>query len=325
MKVINITIIFLFFLLTSCIDEWDRYLDTKQLNYNIISASDDFKNYSKIHIEQYKNTLTIRLHIKQLLNLSKKNKDKISVYKRFKFKLFDNNNIIKIDPLFYKYFTGFDFINDTIIGYKSNDCDITKTNEIKFSIPLIYFYKLKNGEHKINLKITTDDENIIDKLKSDKIKQNINIDYRANIIFNLNIPEIYETTICNDSIILQNDKYFSPKGMDFSFREGYPDIYWQIIYNLDNKNYESIKSNHEANYATMYLYKDTISFIHLKNPGKIIIKVMDRDDLSPDDIIGIWKGDINKLESTKNTYKTLKFDHIDKFKIKIIKKNNLIN
>ena len=326
MKTIKIFFLISVIFLISCIDEWDKFLDTKLLDYKITNASDNFKNYSKIHIEQYKNTLTLKLHIKQLIKQPKNEENKISFYKSFKFSLYDeNNNIIKIDPLYQKQFFGSVVTNSSKLKYKSKDYNITKTNDIELSIPLIYFYKLKHGEHKIKLKITDSNENIISKLKNNYSDKDINIDFWGDIEFTLKVPEIYETTICNDSIILQNDKDFSPSGMDFSLRDGLPDIYWYIIYRSDENNFEKINSKHEANYAVMYTYRDTISFLHFSKPQNIEISVMDRDDLSPDDIIGVWKGNFNNLESSNNNYTSLKFDHIDKFKIKIIKKNKLIN
>ncbi len=328
MKTIKLFFLVSIIFFSSCIDEWDKFLDTKQLNYKIIDASDNFKDYSKIHIEQYKNTITIKLHIKALIKSPKSSskKDKLSVYKRFKFNLYDeNNNKITIDPAFNDNLTGSNIIKHTNLNFTSKDYNIVKTNDIELSIPLIYFYKLRHGKHKIKLRITTDNETIIDKFKNDQTNQNINLNFWGNIEFELNVPEIYKTTVCNDSIILQNDKDFSPVGMDFSFKSGLPDIYWQIVYNLDENNYEKINSNHEANYAVMYVYKDTLSFLHFKKPKELQIKVIDRDDLSPDDIIGVWNGSVNNLKSSNNDYTTLKFNHIDKFKIKVLKENEIVN
>lgn len=328
MKTFKLLIILSLLSFTSCIDDWDKYLDTKQLDFSIIKASNDFKDNSKIHVEQYKNDLTIRLNLKRLIKSDKNDSlENISIFKNINFEFYDvNNNKIVIDPSFINNFIDFTNVKDSILNY-STECNLLKKQEVKFSLPLIFFYNLKNGENKILLKIYADKYAKIVSSKNNYSESKLKLEnnFWGIIEININIPKIYKTVLCNDSIILENDKDFSPVGMDFSFRDGLPDIYWNLYLYLNNGYTEYYHSGHEANYNVMYTYKDTASLYYINKPEKIEIQVMDRDVLSPDDIIGTWKGSFNDLLSKNNNYKVLKFKHIDRFKIKVINQDILLN
>jgi len=325
MKIVKTVLIFFVFIFTSCINEWDKYLETKEIEYNLIQASESFKQNSKLHLETYKNNLTVRLHVKPLIKHDSLRESKI--YSSFYFEFYNNNQIIKVDSLFTEHLYKTIQVEDSELKYISKGYNLHATNDVVFTIPLLYFYNLKKGESKIKLKIYTSNKALLkpkDKnLQSKTIK--INNEFSNTVEFDLDIPQIYKTTVCNDSIVLQNDKDFSPKGMDVSLRDGLPDIYWRFLYYSENDSYyQGFHSPNEATYDVMYTYKDTVSFYHFEeNPSNIEIEVMDRDDLSPDDIIGIWKGDIEDLK-TEN-YKRLNFKHVDLFKIKVLKEGVEVN
>lgn len=313
------------FIFTSCITEWDRYLDTDVLDYEILSASELFKESSVLYVEKYNNDLTIRIKIKPLVKSD--SLQKTQIFKNLYFIFYnENNEIIKIDSVFsYNTYNKTDLINNEL-SCKSILFNLHKTNEVTVTIPLIYFYTLQKGNNIVKLKVYTKNHAVI-KSKNDynnKIIIKNKLDYLSNIQFKLDMPQVYETVLCNDSIILQNNNEFSPKGMDISLREGLPDIYWRLNYEEDNY-FFNFHSKYEATYDVKYLFKDTVSFYHIEDVPTIKISVMDRDDLSPDDIIGIWEGNINELKGSKDNYKNIEFSHIDKFRVKVIKQNFTIN
>jgi hypothetical protein len=146
----------------------------------------------------------------------------------------------------------------------------------------------------------------------------------GKVNFKIQVPEIYLTTIYGNGLELRNDETFTPRGMDFSFREGYPDIYWEIFYPAYSESDFSFPywRSREATYSTGYSDNDTVYLYHFSADEKFKLGVYDRDDLSGDDYLGDWFGTIKGLES--NTYKILKFDNLQWFKIKV-KQEGCIN
>ncbi len=326
MNVYRVILIILAFTLNSCINEWDKFLETEDIDYNIIQATESFKQNSKLYVELYKNNLTLRLHIKPLVESD--TLLNVKLYKSFYFEFYNSaNQVVKIDSSFAYHLYNSVMVKDNKLKYNSEGYDLLVTNDMKFTIPLIYFYKLKCGDNIVRLKVYSSDKALVKNHSKDikSYKSYINDDFLGVVEFKINIPQIYKSTVCNDSIILQNDKDFSPVGMDVSLRDGLPDIYWRFIYHSDGKYYQGFHSPNEAIYDVMYTYKDTLSFYHFMNHEKISIEVMDRDDLSPDDIIGIWKGEVNDLKTSDSSYKRLSFKHIDLFKIKIVNENEKVN
>jgi hypothetical protein len=141
-------------------------------------------------------------------------------------------------------------------------------------------------------------------------------DFKFRWLVEIEMPPIYHTQITSNEILLQDDEKFSPRGMDFSFREGLPDIYWIINYPIDNQKHTGplYWRSREAKYAVAYTYPDTIDFLHYSKKDRLFIGVYDRDDFSKDDFIGDWYGHFLTLYC--DTFKSLSFDHITSFKIK---------
>jgi hypothetical protein len=124
----------------------------------------------------------------------------------------------------------------------------------------------------------------------------------------LTIPSIYKSEIICDSIVLQNDKDWSPYGSDNTlWKSTLPDIYFAIhdLYCLIQGSSTVEKSTDK------FTVGDTVPYYHYREQEQFYIYVNDYDALSNDDVLGAYKDDISAFENSK-TY-CLNFGHIRKF------------
>lgn len=313
------------FSFVSCISDWDRKLDEKTIDTEVFGKTNMFNSKNvKLKIAEYKNIITITLDYKLpkhiQLPIDSFFGDTL-IETRFFLKLFYNGKPLTISNNVIGYNSFFNSLIDTnivVLPFDKQNIKPYYHSEIK--IPMNLFHNLKVGKQIIEgelfikkfygthydkkTKETTDLE-----IESDAIK--------GKVKFKIDIPEIYLTTIYGNGLELRNDDKFSPAGMDFSFREGYPDIYWQIYYPATSEGDFSFPywRSIEARNATSYEDKDTVYLYHFSNNDKFKIGVYDRDDLSRDDFLGNWYGSLSELVSTN--YKSLKFDNLKWFQIKI--------
>jgi len=319
-----ILILAICFSFVGCINDWDKKLDEKTIDTEVLGKTNLFSTKTvRLKITEYKNLLTISLDYKLPKNI---NLPVDSFYgdtlieTRFFLKLYSkgkpltiNNNVIGYKGFFYSPLD----TNIVIIPFEKQNIIPVYHSEI--SIPMYIFHNLKVGKQTIEgelfarkfygshydkeTKETTDLEIETDALKG-KIK------------FKIDIPEIYLTTIYGKGLDLRNDAQFSPLGMDFSFREGYPDIYWEIYSPATSESDFSFPywRSVEARNATSYDLKDTVYLYHFSNDAQFKIGVYDRDDLSRDDFLGDWYGSVKAIVSDK--YKILQFDKLKWFQIK---------
>lgn len=308
----------------SCISEWDKALDKENLpNTWVYNKAWLNKNNCKIDPSIYKSNFEINLEIKGTKRFWEDSllDDSISNVKLY-FRFYNaKGEIIKVpttfvkNSLYKKYCGKGNFLKIPIDAYFQHTLINTQVN-----IPFILFKDLPSGENTIYLELfgTKYYQN---ELLSEEIIVN-GLKARWKLTFSM--PEIYETILYTGGIFLQNDDNFSPVGMDFSFKLGLPDIYWTIF--VPAKNKEDYSNYYwrsgEATYSINYTDSDTVAIYTLNPKEKIIIGVYDRDDFSRDDFIGDWFGKLNELYS--DTFKLLKFDHIETFKIKA-KLNGCIN
>lgn len=326
--VIIVTILFL----TGCVGEWDRKLDEKEIPTEIFETTSTFSSKTvRLKVNEYKEILTISLDYKLPKNFSLPID---SFYgdtlteTRFYLKLFCDGKPLAMNERVIGYRGFYNSTGDTnilIIPFRKQSIVTTYHDEVKF--PMSVFHTLKSGNHNI------EGELFIRKFYGShydkETKETTNLEMEFNSIsgkvnFKIKVPDIYLTTIYGNGLELRNDEKFSPRGMDFSFREGYPDIYWEVYYPAYGEgdfSYPYWRSR-EATYATGYSEKDTVYLYHFSPKDEIKIGVYDRDDLSGDDYLGDWFGTIKELES--NTYKTLKFDNLQWFQIKV-KQQGCIN
>ncbi|NSW46331.1 MAG: hypothetical protein HPY79_11010 [Bacteroidales bacterium] len=320
-RIITIFIVALTFY--ACIEEWDKALDKKVLiNTWVYSNNWINENNSKLEPSVLNSNLEIEWTYKDFNKLKdsilKDTNNDIQFYLRF----FDEKghiimvpNVFQVNPVFNKY--------KASENYLMVRMDPTQKEPIlrcKTKIPFILLSQLYAGNNKLFIELLAyemmNQDSIVIKMPIHKIKA------RWQVFFEM--PEINEIYIYTAGIYLQNDEKFSPVGMDFSFREGLPDIYWTIFANANDKNDFSNyywRSN-EVTYAYNYTDSDTVVLYTTSPNEKVILGVYDRDDFSHDDFIGDWFGKISDLFS--NDYKVLTFDHIHKFYIKA-KFNGCIN
>lgn len=317
--------LFMSVLLFGCIGDWDRKLDEKYIDTKILGNTSFFSTKNvKLKISEYQKILTISLDYK----LSKDMKLPIDSFSgdtltqtRFFLKLFCDGKPVQVDPKVFGY-RGFSVTspdtNHIIIPFKKQSILPIYHDEVE--LPLSVFHLLKTGKHNFEgeLFITAFYGTNSDTTSNESVELEMPFhDINGKVRFIIDIPEIYLTTLYGDGLELRNDDKFSPVGMDFSFRLGYPDIYWEVFYPACSENDFSFPywRSHEATYATEYSDKDTVYLYHFSPKDEFKIGVYDRDDLSRDDFLGDWFGSIKELES--DSLKTLRFDNLKWFKIKV--------
>ncbi len=296
--------------MSSCIGDLIEYFDSESYPVKIVQSSDLFEKYGRVAVMSYDSILTIQIHETLPERYFPKDSNGFTMeYTHF-------YAVIYPDP---KNQYGSDnawLIDNNNHTFESTSSDWNNSRGYKIRIPYSAFYFIPHGKkqtvylkiYQVGCPLTSDD------CRSDSTH------LWATIKTELNIPQLYKTTFCTDSIVLRDDSVFSPVGMDFSFRLGLPDIYWYFTYNAQSKEdgFSQNFRSREATYAVLYPYQDTVSFIHYKKRKNIDISVWDRDDLSRDDFIGEWKGSVDDFKSSNNDYTVLKFDNIDRFKIKVL-------
>ena len=303
-------------LFSGCVNDVIEYFDSESYPVREIKSSELFDKFGNISVSSYNQVLTIKIKT----NLPERYFPKDSSggkmnETRFYVVLFPD-----IDTHYGKKDSSLIAGNNHV--FVSDIRTMEGNRRFKVKIPLYNFHYVPHGEHKFYFKI----------LQKRFYHGLFNEEKDTSLIWaiaetDIKIPKIFKTTLCTDSIILRDDDSFSPAGMDFSFRKGYPDIYWFFSYDAGNDN-DFLQTFHsrEATYSVLYPYRDTISFLHYKNLNQLDISVWDRDDFSKDDFIGEWKGSVDDLIPEKGKdFQELKFDNIDRFKIKTLRISEPMN
>lgn len=308
----------------SCISDWDKELD-KETIANTWVYNKGWLNKENCKIEPfiYKSIFNINIEIKGIKHLIEDsiNDNSIANIKLY-FRIYNvKGEIIKIsaafskNKLFKKYSGKGKYLQIPIEANIQN-------NFIKkqITLPFILFKDMPTGENVIYLELFATKY-----FQTNELSKEINInELKARWKLTFTMPEIYETILYSGGIFLQNDEKFSPMGMDFSFRLGLPDIYWTVFIPAKNKDDFSnyYWRSKEATYSMNYTDSDTVMIYTLNSNENFIIGVYDRDDFSHDDFIGKRYGKLSELYA--DTFKELKFDHVNCFKIRA-KFNGCIN
>jgi hypothetical protein len=298
-------------ILQGCISEWDKMLDTDYLDCETVSSSENITDKTfDVDINSYKKNLNLNIQIKLPadfqfpLDSNGTNKmTKTSLLIAFYYK----NNLISssVSNLSEKHFKL--FLSNPLI-LKTRDIDLSSPATIKLEIPMYIFHEIPKGEQEMEMYIYQeklgrdyfyDDEG---NYHEEEIVNTTIIEKR--IKFTVEIPEIYETLIISEGFKLRNDSIFSPSGMDFSFGNGYPDIYWQLGYTVNDENIKNdilFISDMQKN-ATSFESADTVHIHHYGEIDKINIGIFDHDNVGRDEYIDGWEGELNNVPLKKQDF-----------------------
>ena len=301
--------------LPSCVNDVIEYFDSESYSVRVIKSSELFDKFGNVSVSSYNQILTIKIKANLPERYFPKDSSGEEMNKtRFFVALFPDADMhYGEEDSFLIAGKNHVFVSD-IKTMKGNKAFVVK-------IPLYDFFYVPHGKHKIYFKI----------LQQKFYHEFYNEEKDTSLVWailetEIKVPEIYKTTLCTDSIILRDDDTFLPRGMDFSFREGLPDIYWFFSYDaVGNDKFLQTFYSREATYSVAYPYADTISFLHYKNLNQFKISVWDRDDFSKDDFIGDWEGSADEIIPVDKPYCNLTFDNISRMKIKVFHKAVLMN
>ncbi|MFH2094808.1 MAG: hypothetical protein ABIJ16_03830 [Bacteroidota bacterium] len=320
---------------TGCISEWDKMLETKTLKSEITDATEYFtEKTTKVKIEKYRKTLTVNLDINLPGDFPYPldSNGKKQAYTDFYFTFYFNGKMITIDPYFARYYPEGKIDKEGgYLRYMSNQRFLPEKNHFSLDIPMFMFHNIPAGDQELEVEI--EQRSFFREEEYDyetgeyapRTKTNKSL-IKGRLKFTVEIPEIHKTTLIGGNIILRDDETFSPTGMDFSFRQGYPDIYWEVFFPAEDDedfNNRCCRSGIEY-YATSYNGMDTFRMFHYEPEDKMIIGVYDHDDTTRDDFIGTWFGSTGELTGESGKYMDLSFDNITSFKIKA-EYNGIIN
>lgn len=303
----------------------------KPVNYSVIKKSAVFnrKNMS-FSLDSLNNSLLIRLTINELKKdfpfpVNTEYKDTLT-NTAFNFDFYNNGRLILSDYNSMRnrmeWKDGFD---ETVLRMHADTIDMKYHNDMLFEIPFYAFHSLKRGKQTIELHIWqdafTDKVDVTDTDGSFRshhlsIKKTL---FDARVKFDIIIPTIYKSTIYGQGLVLKNDSTFSPVGMDNTiWKSSYPDIYWTVIYPKEKFYAQTPYETSTDQYAGL----DTFTLYHYYLNDSIGFGVYDHDNLSRDDFLGYWWGDVNSLSGAGTN--ELAFDNIKSFKV-AVRKGGIIN
>jgi hypothetical protein len=248
----------------------------------------------------------------------------------FDFSLWNNGKMIRGAGLAHEdrnsYFQYNKYLSD-FLQFNSDTIDMKETFTIPFFIPMYAVANLHAGINEIELKIGQShffSADKFEKLTVDSSGKTVRSETRnfkklplisGSVIFKLNVPKVFKTTIYNESIELRNDSVYSPAGMDNTiWNSSYPDIYWTIDF-PGNDLY--CRSDYKRS-TSLYDIKDTFYLYHYTPYDSVYIGVWDHDDLSRDDYISYERFSLAKFK--QNAVTTFSFDNIKEFKLKADRK-----
>lgn len=302
----------------------------KPVSYTVIEKSTVFhrKNMS-FTLDSINNSLIIRLTINELpktfpFPVNSQFQDTLTKT-AFNFEFYSNGKPVLSDYKFLQAtlqwkqeqrMSGLSLCSDTI--------DLRSSNDICIELPYYAFHTLKRGTQSLELRMWqdtfTDKVDVLNKSGSYSTfhllaKKSL---FNARVKFDILMPSVYQTTIYGQGLTLKNDSTFSPLGMDNTiWKSSYPDIYWALIY---PKSRLYAQTPFEVS-TDKYTGQDTFLLYHYYANDSMGFHVYDHDNLSRDDFMGNWWGELKD----KDTFsKEITFDNIKSFRFKL-GKNGLIN
>jgi len=321
--------IFLFLLLPfySCTSPF-RKADQlpKPIPYIVLSKSAAFSNkYITLTIDSSANSIRIKMQLSSIKDLP------IPINKKgdtlfgtsFHFDFYCDNKMIKSE--FNKH-RQTNYLNKDSASTADNLCFVSDTiylnapNELIYELPMHALYSLKKGKQAIELRIRQSTFTIdkrtskIDSTWKHADLYNSTCLFDAKIKFDINIPTIYKTTIYGFGLQLKNDSTFSPAGMDNTiWKSSYPDIYWTIYYPANTFYAQTAYQSSTDRYTD----RDTFNLYHYYLEDSLGLGVFDHDNLSRDDGLGYWNGEMNYLR--REPLRRFRFGNVDWFDMKLSK------
>lgn len=291
-------------ILQSCISEWDKMLDTDYLDCETVSSSKNITDKTfDVDVTSYHKKLNLNFKIKLPSDFQfpldsngshKLNKTSLLIAFYYKDKLV-STTINNLPEKHYKL-----VYSDPII-LKTKNINMGSAITMNIEVPMYIFHKIPKGEQEIEVYIYQeklgrdyyydDDGNYHEEEALDTTI------IEKRIKFKVNIPEIYETRIVSQGFMLRNDSIYSPFGSDFSFGYGYPDVYWQLGYTINDENINNdviFVSQMQKN-AISYDSADTVYLHHYGHIDKINISIFDHDNIGRDEYIDGWEGEITLM------------------------------
>jgi hypothetical protein len=296
----------------------------KPIPYKVLSKSAAFNN-TAFTIDSSDNSIIIKLQLSSIKDLP------IPINKKgdtlfgtsFHFDFYSDNMIIKSEFSKHKR-TNYSKVDSTSTAdnlcFVSDTIYLNASNELIYELPMHALHSLKKGKQTIELRIwqntfTMDKRNIkIDSTWKHNELYNSTCLFDAKIKFDINIPTIYRSTVYGFGLQLKNDSTFSPAGMDNTiWKSSYPDIYWTIYYPANTFYAQTTYQSSTDKYTN----RDTFNLYHYYPDDSLGIGVFDHDDLSRDDGLGYWNGEMNYLR--REPLRRFRFGNIDWFDIKLSK------
>lgn len=315
-----------------CFNPYKEKIRTpKSVDYSVVSRSPLFnKKNTSLTIDTLNNSLIVKLTLNGMKDLpypiDKKDKDTLNET-AFNFDFYFNGKIIQSD--YRKNNNTLRWQKDTSqtannLNFVSDTLYLSVINEIVYEIPFNVFHNLKQGKQTLELRIW---QNTF-KGKEHEVKTKYDRSHYCNratksildakVKFDIIIPPIYKSTVYGFGLQLKNDSTFNPATMDNTlWNSSYPDIYWTLYYPI-NKFYA--QTNYQKS-TDIYTDSDTFNLYHYYLNDSLGIGVYDHDDLSRDDWMGNWNGqmDFLRIEPKRRfTFSNIKWFDIKLDKAKLI-------
>jgi hypothetical protein len=335
MKKHSLIFIFLISLAFSSCFRFGKEKKQEPIPFTLSNTSELFdEKYFELRIDSADHYLNIRLEPKKQISGFPFPKDKDGCRlssTAFTFSLCVNGHSIGSAGLpahtgNYNYFGYNQWVQDDLV-YTTDTFDLMRSRPFEFKVPLYAFNKLKRGKNTVELFCRQDifcspstfSKLQIDPIKKDSSYRSIRNYSRSSLIaftakFDINVPQIFKTTIYGYGIELRNDSLYSPAGMDNTiWNSSYPDVYWTISFPKD----EFYCSSDFQKSTGYYDLKDTFYLYHYTPDDSITIGVWDHDNLSRDDYIAYQRFSLSQFPQQKVV--KVPFGNIKAFELKVVR------
>lgn len=290
-------------LFTSCIEQWDRQLDSEEISFKKIRIFPEEVTLNP-HCMVFDNTcrLSVRFSGMKFIDISPDsiNNDNVRISVTF----LNDKGVLQFRPGWTAYLSGETFArHDYFILSRNTSVYFSSKSEAVFEFPMYCFHPLRSGNNEIYAAIVITQEH------ADRNHELFKGFYRIK----LDVPEIYLSQLICKGFELQNDSLWSPLGSDFSFGRGLPDLYWALYMPAeDSGDYSHLYASTDVLWnAYDYIKTDSIKMFTYSTEANLMIGVYDYDRIGRDEFISDWFGSFSDLKSNKK--RILEFSHVKRF------------